>query len=262
MKTVYRNLAIITIFIYIICIFALGYYLTVGNQTDMLIKNVPEVVYFTFVLILAGLVSFLLLFLGNNSKIDVVYVSETGETKDKNVKSNQSQTENQLSTSKRLDNIEALITQNQFNKKNLLENILKYVCNYTEASIGVIYILKSVDDVRILEMSASYALYNNNEKANHYKFGEGIVGQVAKNGKLIKITSIPENYIEVVSGLGKAAPTVLFIIPIKNTEDDVLGVMEIATFKEFNEDEQSFLEEVALLLAKEIETNEYQSLSV
>jgi GAF domain-containing protein len=101
-------------------------------------------------------------------------------------------------------------------------------------------------------MTANYALYKEDGYEEKYELGVGLVGQVAKNGKIIKLDTIPENYLPAVSGLGRSDVAYLLLIPIVNTENENLGVLELASFKDFYEYEMNFLQEVALLLAKEI----------
>ena len=47
-----------------------------------------------------------------------------------------------------------------------------------------------------------------------FKSGEGLSGQVARNQQLIVMTSLPEGHLEVYSGLGKAPPAYLAIVPL------------------------------------------------
>lgn len=65
------------------------------------------------------------------------------------------------------------------------------------------------------------------------RMGDSITGQAAKDGKMIHLPNVPENYIQVLSGLGSSSPNHLYIVPLvkgKNT----LGIMELASFKELD----------------------------
>lgn len=61
------------------------------------------------------------------------------------------------------------------------------------------------------------------------KFGEGLIGQCAKESRLMHINDLPEQYIHIESGLGDAAPRSLLLIPICFL-GEVLAVVEIASF--------------------------------
>ncbi|TAE46020.1 MAG: GAF domain-containing protein, partial [Cytophagales bacterium] len=121
-------------------------------------------------------------------------------------------------------------------------------CEDLQASIGVIY----QNQNKILKMVGSYALYQEKTSVTAYNIGEGLVGQVAKNKKTIKLNQIPEDYLPIVSGLGKALPSFVLILPILQNENEVLGVIELAGFLDFSDADILFLEDVALLLANEL----------
>jgi putative methionine-R-sulfoxide reductase with GAF domain len=69
-------------------------------------------------------------------------------------------------------------------------------------------------------------------------------GQVAKEGKMINIQNVPDGYIKILSGLGNATPSSMLIFPIKRNEE-VLGVIELASFKNFTTDDEQFIKELS-----------------
>ena len=81
--------------------------------------------------------------------------------------------------------------------------------------------------------------------------GESLVGRCAFEGTTIYMTKIPQNYVNITSGLGKANPTVLLLIPLK-LNDEILGVIEIASFNPFEKHEIEFVEKVSYSLASTI----------
>jgi methyl-accepting chemotaxis protein len=58
---------------------------------------------------------------------------------------------------------------------------------------------------------------------------------------------------DIESGLGDAPPTNILIVPLKN-DNNVLGVIEIASFSEFNKNEVIFIETIAENIASTLET--------
>ncbi len=273
MKSVYKIIGIIAFAIYLLLLVYIGYKLLLDDTLTQKIYTVaPEAAQLFIAMIAVSFLGLLFSLLGANDNVDVIYVkppeSGSSSTTQNHVQNNH-QSNHQgdyvsetLNSSASVRIIEEVILSNQFNKKQLLEKLLQKICDQVEAAVGAIYITKLIEETRKLEMVVSYAYYHSQEQVPNYEFGQGLVGQVAKNAKPIILNAVPKGYIEVVSGLGTASPSHLVIFPVKNEEEEVLGVIEIASFRNFNEKDHLFLRDVALLLAKEIETNEYYNLSL
>jgi hypothetical protein len=149
---------------------------------------------------------------------------------------------NQLSL--RLQNIESLLTSHPYDQKALLDKVLSKVCNELEACQGAVFLTRNSENIRLLELSASYAYYFAESKTVTFEFGEGLVGQVAKEGKFITVRSVPKGYLTILSGLGSTSPGYLAIAPLKHNEI-IVGVMEIASFKEFSSADEEFIQQVS-----------------
>lgn len=125
-------------------------------------------------------------------------------------------------------------------------NLLTLLCKQLEASQGALYFTKKLKDQRVLELKSSYAYILADSETISYEFGEGLVGQAAKTGKVAHIKDVPEGYIEIFSGLGHSKPGELLIIPIANNKE-VVAVAEIATFKPLTKSDIKLAEEVFAL---------------
>ena len=73
--------------------------------------------------------------------------------------------------------------------------------------------------------------------------GEGLVGQCALERRAVTLTSLPSGYFRINSGLGGATPTQTTALPAMS-QDALLGVLEVASFRPFNPREQSLLDEL------------------
>ena len=80
-----------------------------------------------------------------------------------------------------------------------------------------------------LRLLASFGYTRRKQVANRFRPGDGIVGQAALEKKPILITDPPEDYVQIASGLGKATPTNIIVIPVL-FEEQVLAVIELASF--------------------------------
>ena len=122
---------------------------------------------------------------------------------------------------------------NAENEEEAFTKALSIVCHAIEASQAVAYRTKHTEEYSYIELFASFAYHASEGETITYRFGEGLAGQVAKQGECVVMDTVPEGYLEILSGLGKASPTHLMIMPIKH-DDRVVGVVEIASFKEFS----------------------------
>jgi signal transduction histidine kinase/CheY-like chemotaxis protein len=77
-----------------------------------------------------------------------------------------------------------------------------------------------------------------------FDLGEGLVGQAAFEHKTIALTDLPPGYIKVGSGLGDAPAAGLLVMPVL-FEDQVLGVIELASIRAFSEINRDFLDRLA-----------------
>ena len=73
--------------------------------------------------------------------------------------------------------------------------------------------------------------------------GEALVGQAALEKKPILINDPPPDYIHIASGLGEAAPRNIIVIPVL-FEEQVLAVIELASFRAFSEIILQFLDQL------------------
>ncbi|MEK3838271.1 response regulator [Paenibacillus sp. FSL R7-0128] len=100
------------------------------------------------------------------------------------------------------------------------------------AQYGAVY-LKSQDNPNLLVSSAFYAGEEGVTPRESFEIGQGLVGQSALDKLPIKLTEAPDNYISVSSGFGESHPSYISIHPLL-FEDEVLGVVEFASFTPFS----------------------------
>jgi HAMP domain-containing protein/CheY-like chemotaxis protein len=104
-----------------------------------------------------------------------------------------------------------------------------------------------------LRLIASYAYRRRKGIANVFALGEGLVGQAALERKSILITQAPEDYVAIGSGLGEAAPVNIVVLPVL-FEDQVMAVIELASFTPFSDTHLTFLEQLSETLGVVLNT--------
>lgn len=139
------------------------------------------------------------------------------------------------------DNIEELSYQ-------IISNLVKYV----EANQGGFYLIEDNDPGDIhLKLTACYAYERRKYADQRVDWGEGLIGACALEQETTLLTRIPSGYLNITSGLGHATPKCLLLVPLK-VNDEVHGVLEIASFTVFEKYQVEFIEKVAESIASTI----------
>ncbi|WP_081869662.1 response regulator [Endozoicomonas numazuensis] len=135
------------------------------------------------------------------------------------------------------------------------KNIVSYLARYLDMQTGAMYVM---DDEQRLQLMASYAWKRRKQSKNSFEVGEGLVGQAAMEKQTIELTSIPEDYIKIESGLGSTPPRVIITVPLVY-EGEVKGVLEFALLRELNDEQRSFLEDALESVAIGINSAQYRT---
>lgn len=151
-----------------------------------------------------------------------------------------------------LANFGDLLRNSSHDLAKLSEEVIIFVVKYLKANQGGIFILNDDDEnTKFLELQAAYAFERKKYLTKKISLGEGLVGQAYLERETIHLRQIPKNYVSITSGLGGANPHTLILVPLK-VEENVMGVMEIASFKNFEQHEIEFCEKIAESIAATI----------
>lgn len=138
-----------------------------------------------------------------------------------------------------------LLRENTTDIKLLGFSLIENLINYLDANVGGIFLVEGdSESEKHIDLLASYAYDRRKYHTKSVEIGEGMLGACYLEKKPIFLKSIPENYIEVTSGLGHEVPNCLYIVPLK-VDEDVLGMIEIASFTEFSQHQIEFVNRVA-----------------
>jgi len=133
--------------------------------------------------------------------------------------------------------------------------LLTAIVKYIEANQGGLYLVNEDDSgEKYLELVSCYAYERQKFITKRIEIGQGLIGQCYLESEAMIIKEIPEEYINITSGLGDAPPTFIAIIPLKQ-ENNIAGVLEIASFNELESYQVDFLNKLGEGIASFISTN-------
>jgi transcriptional regulator with GAF, ATPase, and Fis domain len=136
-------------------------------------------------------------------------------------------------------------------ENEVLQKGLNIICQQLQAGQGALYQTRIRNGKGILELTNGFALPMGESSTLHYEVGEGLIGQAAASGTSLYLDEVPEGYITIVSGLGTASPRFLMVVPIKK-DQQIKGVLEIATFSVLTDRQRKQVEDSVRVLAEKI----------
>lgn len=148
-----------------------------------------------------------------------------------------------------------ILRSNSDDVKELSSNLISELVKYLGANQGGVYLLENdeEDEEEFLELTGAYAWDRLKYLDQKIPKGDGLVGQAWQEKDTLYITDVPKDYINITSGLGDANPKCLLIVPMVVNEE-VFGVIEIASFFEFEDYQVKFVEKLAETTASTIQS--------
>lgn len=136
----------------------------------------------------------------------------------------------------------------------LSDEIISNLVKFTGSNQGAIFILNDEDKENIyLDLQGAYAYNRKKYLKKQIEPGVGLIGAVFLEKYTMYLTEVPENFVEIESGLGGENPKSILIVPLK-IEDEVLGVVEVASFSEFESYEIDLVERISESIASTLST--------
>ncbi len=136
------------------------------------------------------------------------------------------------------------LLQGQRDLAEVSKMVLSELAPLVNGQRGVFYLMdNSRQESPRLRLLSGYAFKERKNLASEWAVGEGLVGQCAYEKQRILLTNVPDDYIEIASGLGAARPLNIIVLPII-FENKVRAVVELASFTQFSQIHQTFLDQL------------------
>jgi len=157
-----------------------------------------------------------------------------------------------VATNLLLDNVE----QREWLQSNVADIVMKFqglasiealtntfiteLAKKTNASFGAFYVKDAQQKKEMYVKAATFAESGDAIGRDTFQLGEGLIGQSAKEQRMIHYKEIPNDYRIIATGLGDVSPRSIVIVPVM-FEGDVIAVLELATMTEFTKLQQDLI---------------------
>jgi CheY-like chemotaxis protein len=123
----------------------------------------------------------------------------------------------------------------------IADKVLTFLSEYLKAGAGAFYMYD--DKGQALVLTATYAFTRRKNLNDRFRPGEGLIGQAALEKKMICLSNIPPDYLQIGSALGEAVPRNVVALPLVHN-GQLVGALELGTFNAFSNAEMDFLNQV------------------
>ncbi|GGW77036.1 histidine kinase [Streptomyces lucensis JCM 4490] len=133
------------------------------------------------------------------------------------------------------------------------ELIMDELVPQVSAQYGAFYLAEDGRSGPELGLVGSYGRPDDDSRPVRIPFGRSLVGQAARSRRTIAVDELPAGYVTISSGLGQVEPTALLLLPIV-FEDQVLGVIELASVTRFTKIQRDFLQQLVDTIGVNVNT--------
>lgn len=150
---------------------------------------------------------------------------------------------------KKLADFGEILRRDNSNIEQFSFNLIQYLVVSLDANQGGVFLLneENKEDIYV-ELISSLAFDKRKFNQKRIELGEGLVGRVILEKKYIYMKLVPEDYINITSGLGQANPRNIVLVPLI-LNNEVYGVIEVASFTEFKKHQLEFINKAAESIA-------------
>jgi hypothetical protein len=187
---------------------------------------------------------------GNRIKIDHLLIHDLIELKGALAKVKQQEQEQKWVT-EGLANFIEILRNDSNDLTKLCDQIISTLVKYMQINQGGLFIVNEELGHVYLDMLSCYAYDRKKFLQKRFTAGEGLLGQAYLEKQTIYMTEVPDGYVSITSGLGHATPRCILIVPLR-IKEDVMGILELASFTLVPLYQIKFVEKLAESLASTI----------
>lgn len=122
--------------------------------------------------------------------------------------------------------------------QKLSKDVIEFVCQYTNSSAGVLYVLEENE----LFVTGGYS-YIPGKNRERIRKGEGLIGQAIVSGKILELKALSPDDIQINYALGQIKPTHIVAVPL--LDNRIEGAVELASIYGFSDLHLEFLKSVS-----------------
>lgn len=158
---------------------------------------------------------------------------------------------NRMWISEGISTFSEIIRRNQDDLQEMSDKLLSKIVRYLKANQGGLFFSRQDEEGQYLELTSCFAYDKKKFNERRVAIDEGMLGQAFLEGDIVVLKEIPDEYIHITSGLGEATPNHLILVPLKFNEE-VIGVLELASFDPFTEIHLELLEKISEIVASAV----------
>lgn len=148
-----------------------------------------------------------------------------------------------------------ILRKDNDNLEKLSQNIISNLVKYIDAEVGGLFIINDNEpEDMFIQMMACFAYDRRRSEQKRIEMEEGLIGRAVFEAETIFMTEVPDTYLNIKSGLGDDKPKSLLIVPLKLNEE-VFGVVELASLKTIHDYQIDFVERVGESIASTLSSS-------
>jgi methyl-accepting chemotaxis protein len=136
-----------------------------------------------------------------------------------------------------------VIRQNQDDRTRLAQGVLGTIMQRLGMVQGAFYHVDKEEGETALVLISAYAYHRQKLLQARFNTKDGLLGEAYQNKRVIEVHDLAEGYLKLLSGVGEQSPSYLLIMPCQ-TNTEVLGLLELASFQPLEAFKIDFLKEL------------------